>query len=49
MEIDECLPHPCENGGTCTDLVNGYRCDCSSEFSVRFFMSIVMSHLNASL
>ena len=47
MEIDECLPRPCENGGTCTDLVNGYHCNCSSEFSVRLiFMSIIM-FLNA--
>ena len=34
MEIDECLPRPCENGGTCTDLVNGYRCDCPTDFEV---------------
>ena len=40
MEIDECLPRPCENGGTCTDLVNGYLCDCGSEFSVRFLWSL---------
>ena len=34
MEIDECLPRPCENGGTCTDLVNGYHCDCLTDFEV---------------
>ena len=34
MEIDECLPRPCENGGTCTDFVNGYRCNCSTDFEV---------------
>ena len=34
MEIDECLPRPCENGGTCTDLVNGYRCNCPTDFEV---------------
>ena len=39
VDIDECLPRPCENGGTCTDLVNGYRCDCGSEFMVRNYSS----------
>ena len=34
MEIDECLPRPCENGGTCTDLVNGYHCNCPTDFEV---------------
>ena len=27
-EINECEPDPCENGGTCTDLVNAYSCAC---------------------
>ena len=27
-EINECDPNPCENGGTCKDLENGYECDC---------------------
>lgn len=26
--INECLPGICLNNGTCTDLVNAYRCDC---------------------
>ncbi|XP_045485243.1 cubilin-like [Pieris rapae] len=25
---DECQSHPCENGGTCLNLVNGYYCLC---------------------
>ena len=28
MEINECTPNPCENGGTCIDLVNAYSCAC---------------------
>lgn len=32
--IDECLPQPCVNGGTCVDLVDGYRCQCGAEFTV---------------
>jgi Notch-like protein len=27
-DIDECSSNPCENGGTCNDLVNGYDCTC---------------------
>ena len=26
--IDECAPDPCQNGGTCTDDINGYSCTC---------------------
>ena len=28
ININECSPNPCENGGTCTDLVNTYSCVC---------------------
>ena len=27
-EINDCNSDPCENGGTCTDLVNAYSCAC---------------------
>ena len=27
-DIDECGSNPCENGGSCTDNVNGYDCAC---------------------
>ncbi len=29
LSVDECVSHPCMNGGRCIDLVNGYLCDCS--------------------
>lgn len=32
-DIDECLPDPCHNNGTCTDLVNNYRCNCAAGFN----------------
>ncbi|KAJ1528673.1 hypothetical protein ONE63_007067 [Megalurothrips usitatus] len=28
MNVDECASSPCLNGGTCVDLVAGFRCDC---------------------
>ena len=27
-DIDECSRTPCQHGGTCHDLVNGFRCSC---------------------
>ncbi|XP_035677399.1 uncharacterized protein LOC118416409 [Branchiostoma floridae] len=31
--IDECASNPCNNGGTCTDGVNGYTCDCAAGYA----------------
>lgn len=33
IDIDECASSPCYNGGSCTDLPQGYRCTCPSGFS----------------
>ena len=35
VDIDECAsnPTPCQNGGTCTDAVNGYTCDCAADYN----------------
>ena len=32
-DIDECGSDPCQNGGTCNDLVNGYNCTCASGYT----------------
>lgn len=32
-DIDDCLPNPCQNNATCTDLVNDYQCNCVSGFN----------------
>uniref|UniRef100_A0A667ZML7 Delta-like protein n=1 Tax=Myripristis murdjan TaxID=586833 RepID=A0A667ZML7_9TELE len=31
--IDECAPNPCNHGGTCQDLVNGYKCHCPPQWT----------------
>lgn len=28
VNVDDCNPNPCHNGGTCRDLENGFLCDC---------------------
>ena len=32
-DTDDCSPSPCENGGTCTDLVDDFSCDCAAGFT----------------
>ena len=32
-DIDECASNLCDNGGTCDDLVNGYRCQCADGYT----------------
>ena len=29
IDIDECTPGPCQNGGQCTDGINAFYCNCS--------------------
>jgi len=31
--VDECLSQPCQNNGSCTDLFNGFLCDCPPGFN----------------
>ncbi|MEZ4289881.1 MAG: calcium-binding EGF-like domain-containing protein [Myxococcota bacterium] len=33
IDVDECAPAPCQNGGACFDLVNGYTCSCVAGFT----------------
>ena len=33
VDINECASHPCKNGGTCSDLVNGYKCSCKPGYT----------------
>ncbi|KAL7745333.1 hypothetical protein ACLKA6_015352 [Drosophila palustris] len=32
LELDSCQSSPCENGGTCYNTYNGFRCQCRSAF-----------------
>ena len=29
MDINECVSSPCQNNGSCVDLVGGYMCECA--------------------
>ena len=31
-DIDECVPNPCENGGSCSDGISDYTCSCADGF-----------------
>ena len=33
VDINECESNPCEHGGTCTDMQDGYSCACESGFT----------------
>lgn len=33
ININECDPNPCQNGGTCQDSENRYECVCSASFT----------------
>ena len=33
LDIDDCQLQPCQNNGTCYDLVNDYRCECLVGFN----------------
>ena len=33
IDIDNCQPNRCQNGGSCTDLVKGYTCSCAAGYT----------------
>jgi len=36
VNVDDCVNHMCQNGGTCVDGVSGYSCLCPSDYSGKF-------------
>ena len=35
MDVDECLSNPCQNSGTCQNLLATFKCHCPFGFKVR--------------
>ena len=33
LDIGKCWSNPCQNGGSCTDVINGYSCSCAAGYS----------------
>ena len=33
IDVDDCRPNPCNNGGSCTDGVNTFSCNCATGFT----------------
>ena len=31
-DFDECSSFPCQNGGTCINLIGDFNCDCQDEY-----------------
>ena len=53
-DINECVSLPCQNEGTCVDLVNGYRCSCMAGYTetncqTSWFCSYLILYLTLSL
>ena len=47
--LDECVSSPCQNGGTCYDLVDGYSCSCTPEYTGRTCSTPYCSTVNPCL
>jgi len=33
IDIDDCSPNRCQNGGTCTDMIGRYQCTCTAGYT----------------
>lgn len=45
IDIDECISNPCQNGN-CTDLINGYSCQCFTNYTVILvYLAIMHTHV----
>ena len=33
FDVDKCASSPCQNGGTCDDMINGFECLCAGGFT----------------
>lgn len=35
LDVNECLANPCQNGGSCTNSIGSYSCNCTREWTGR--------------
>ena len=47
LDIDECASAPCQNSGSCTDIVNGYICNCVNGYDGTNCENGIMRHFFA--
>ena len=48
LKINECNSNPCQNGGTCQDLYEGYQCHCPLNWEVNYKILIQLTILSVS-
>lgn len=46
--MNECSSGPCQNDGTCTDVINGYTCDCTDGYTGTFCETGIKNIVTAS-
>lgn len=48
IEVNECLSQPCQNGGSCTDELDSFSCQCPVGITGTVFVCIMLPKLSCS-
>ena len=46
LDVDDCDPSPCVNGGTCVDQHGGYTCQCTQQWLAVNCTGILYSNIS---
>ena len=51
INIDDCAVNPCQNNGTCIDLVAKYECRCKDGYTgiISFFAIFLVGHITRKI